>query len=240
MRLLYFTLFCLCFLSVGSKASYALDAGQLVQKPAPVRLYVHGESDEAKQQPDGSFTGPVVDVFKCSMAALHMSYSINAVTMNRKEWVEEAGGLDLWFPLFDDGAPGKKEKLVPLGEIIIYWFIRPEITLDPITDDFKKTVKVTAFPKSAPEGYLKDNGYRYVLSTDDENHMMLWLLEGRIDAILAPDFIHLLKPGARAIAESLRRTVYARYKTGFEVTPAYQAKNPAFKAAFSKAVEGCR
>lgn len=206
----------------------------------PVQLFVHGGAEYAQRTASGRLQGSLVDAFSCAMTTLQIPFVIDTAPMLRVGDLIKERRLDIWYPLFDDGRKGKEEQFIHYGDdTVIYWHIWPSRPDEPTDDSFRKEARVTAFPTSAPSRYLKKGGYNYVVSTDDENALMLWFLNGRLDAVLAPDIRGGLKPGARRIAEQFRLVEYARYRSGFSVTTEYQKKYPTFKGRFASALKKC-
>ncbi len=232
----------LVFLSaliVCASGAKALDTAQ-AQLP-PVRVYTHGEGKFGFLMPDGKIKGPGVDLLACSMLRMGLGYELGTVSMSRSLRLEQDGLQDIWFPTYDTGDPLLEGLLVgPIGYMNIYWYTMKEKALDVTSDAFRHTARVTAFPGSRPERLLRSRGFKWVEGTDDENRLLLWLAEGRVDAVLAADFTDTLKPGARHLVSQLDRKLYHQYPMAFQLAPQFAALHPTFQAEMQAALDACR
>jgi len=229
----------LSFLLVCTSGAKATDVVQGTLPP--VRVYTHGEGKFGRLMPDGQIKGPGVDLLACSMQWMGRAYELGTVSMSRSLRLEEDDLQDIWFPTYDAGDPALEGLLVgPIGYMDIYWFTLKNRALDVASDAFRQTARVTAFPGSRPERLLRSRGFQWQEGTDDENRLLLWLAEGRVDAVLAADFTETLKPGAQYLVSQLERTLYHQYPMAFQLAPKFQARNPAFQADMQAALDACR
>ena len=207
-----------------------------------MRIFTHGEGTFAKLLDDGRFIGPGVDLLRCSMRALGQPFSINQAAMVRKGRLIEDGGMDAWFPSLVSGPEHRKKRIAyPIGMMPIYWYVSKQISIDPDSADFKKTAKVSAFPGSTTERILLGLDFQVQPGTDDENAVVLWLMEGRLDAFLSADFEGLLKPGARKFMDTkIKRILYKNFDVGVEFTELFLRRRPEFVQHFQKAMNACK
>jgi len=216
--------------------------GEAVSGQRELQVFTHGQGDFARLQVDGSFDGHGVDLLRCSMRGVGWPYSLSQAVMARKERLAQQGTMDIWFPSIVYGNETRLARLAfPIGEMAIHWYVRNGADLDPKSVAFKKAAKVSAFPGSAPSRILLAEGFNVQPGTDDENTIVLWLMEGRLDAFLSANFETILKPRARELLESqVRRTLYKKFDVGFEFTSHFAQRYPGFAARFQKALNACR
>ncbi|TNE67730.1 MAG: hypothetical protein EP335_00460 [Alphaproteobacteria bacterium] len=193
------------------------------------------------KQADGRLLGPGVDALECAMKALDQPYSLEAVSMARSNRLDAEGRDHIWFPTYDTGDPERAARLAgPIGWLAIQWFLPHGARLRPDMPGFKARARVTAFPGSHPEVLLRRGGFNLVPGTDDENRLVLWLVEGKVDAALSADFRETLKAGAADYARSLDIVPYTRLPVAFELTRGFAKHHPGFRPRFQAALDTCR
>lgn len=210
-------------------------------QPGAVRIFTHGQGDFARMQPSGSFEGQGVDLLRCSMKALGKPYLLRQATMARKPRLAQQQLMDAWLPSIVHGTESRIARMAyPIGTMSLYWYVRKDLPTAPEADTFKAEMQVSAFPGSTPERLLRQDGYNVVAGTDDENAVILWLAEGKIDGFLAAAFDGLLKPGASKMREEkIKRTLFKEFDVGIEFTQSFVAEKPAFLLRFQKALTAC-
>lgn len=230
----------LCALGFSLLVSAQPPVFAIEENPTIVRVYTHGEGKFARTQPDGNLLGSGVDLLRCSMGSLSQPYSVDVVSMTRSWRLDEEGGLDIWFPTYDVGDGRFEGRLVgPIGFMGIYWFTLNDGRWDVTSGQFREAARVTAFPGSRPERMLRQEGYQLIPGTDDENRLLLMLLGGQADAILAADFLDILQPRARQMADRVSKQLHQRLPMAFELTSKFHKQFPAFRNRFQAALNSC-
>ncbi len=210
--------------------------------PKALKIYTHGQGFWAKQMPDGSFTGRGVDLLRCSMQALGQPYSLNVAAMVRKDHLAHEGKMDAWLPSLLYGPEKRRARTAhPIGDMPIYWYVPAETALDPASKNFKKQAKVSAFPGSSPARILRSEGYNMLAGSDDENTVVLWLINGKLDGFLSADFEALLKPRThKLLVSKIKRSLYKTFEVGVEFSDIFMDQRPDFLPRFQKALAGCQ
>ncbi|WP_262689937.1 hypothetical protein [Kordiimonas aestuarii] len=203
--------------------------------PALVRVATHGQGFYAHPGKGLSLEGRGIDYLKCALGKMNRQFAVTVMPMARSKARGNEGLYDIWFPVVDDGRQHVSDHFVgPIGTMSLYWILRKgaaAVTLES---------KVSAFPGSAAAAFLKREGYDLQKGSDDANRMVLSVLEGEVDALLAPDFRSLLAPGALQLADSLEFQLLTEDPVGFRLQAVFQQSFPAFKNAFQQAVTTCQ
>ena len=232
------------FLIVGFFVSFAFTPQGIASAFASdtVRVFTHGQNKFVALGSGGNFKGRGVDLLRCGMMALGQKFSIDQVAMVRKERMAQQGTMDAWLPSYVDGSDKRKSRIVyPIGQMGVYWYLRKNASWDPSSAEFKAKAKVAAFPGSSPERILRQEGYQYQHGTEDENTVILWLVEGRLDGFLGANFEYLLKPGASTLLNTrIKQIFYKKFDVGIEFTDQFVQKQPKFIGRFQKALTACQ
>jgi len=206
-----------------------------------VRVFTHGEGAFAIQLKDGRYVGPGVDLLRCSMQTLQQPFVINLAAMVRRPRLSSDGAMDAWFPSLVYGPASRQGRIAyPIGTMPLYWYVPKSYQVDPSSDEFLQSAKVSAFPGSTTENILRSRGFQVQKGSDDENLMVLRLVEGQLDGFLSASFEGLLKPRTRALLDArVRRTPYESFDAGIEFTESFVRKNPGFVGHFQTALDDC-
>jgi len=206
-----------------------------------IRVFTHGEGPFAAQLEDGRYVGQGMDLLSCSMQALQRPFIMDRATMARKPRMTQGEMMDAWLPSLVYGPVSRVSRIAyPIGTMSLYWYVPKTYEIDPKSDDFKKSARVSAFPGSTTENIINSLGFQVHKGTDDENIMVLRLVEGQLDGFLATSFESLLKPRMKALLDArIRRTLYGKFELGIEFTESFIRKNPGFVARFQVALKNC-
>ena len=235
-RIFYLLSMCAAAVAVAPACSYA----ETTSIPAPVNVYTHGYGPYAFAHKDGSITGPGVDMLSCALGKMDVDFQLNIVPLARARRLFTNKTLDIWFPTYHwKGRDNEKYIVGKLGTREISWYTLPGAELQPDHPDFKNKARIGTFARSGPEVMIQQAGYTLGKTTDDENQLVLWLLEGKVDALLTLDFRNLLSPRLKRRFGELRETYYETFRMGYEVAQHFDEKHPAFRAGFSKHLKLC-
>ncbi|WCL55172.1 hypothetical protein [Gimibacter soli] len=214
--------------------------------PAILRVFTHGEGVYGMVQRDGTIKGPGVDQLACASEKLGIPYALEATSMSRSDRLQQQGLLDIWFPTYDTGEPRLDGRVVGhLGDMAIYWYLRKDSALLPDDPEFWAKARISAFPGSYPDRYIRRRSNMVVNGSDDPDTMVINLMAGRFDAFLAADIRPVLSVGIeRRAAGRVGLILHSKLPMRFEVSPEFAAAHPGFmprlKAAFDACVDQSR
>ncbi len=206
-----------------------------------VKIYTHGEGLYAMQQKDGSLKGAAMPLLACSFKKMGVEYSVSISSMARASRLARAGTLDIWFPTFNWQPLGGDRVIIgEIGKLSGKWITHKYAKLQPDDPSFKNKANIATFSGSGLARIAAAEGYKITNDTDDENRLMLWLFEGKIDAVLATDFRNILAPGMKQRVDEIAITDFREFSMGFEFAEQFDARYPDFKTRFKQALIGCK
>ncbi len=235
-RILYILSICVAVIAATPVCSRATEG----PSAAPLNVYTHGFGPFAFLRKDGAIEGPGVDVLSCALGAMGLKYQLNVVPLARARRLFGNETLDLWFPTYHwSGRDNEQYIIGELGRRELSWYIRPDAKINPDNSDFKANALIGTFAKSGPETMLRERGYQLGKTSDNGNQLLLWLLEGKVDALLTLNFRNLLSPRLKQRFDELQKTYYETFRMGFEVAQHFDEKHPTFRPAFKKHLKAC-
>lgn len=209
--------------------------------PDQITVFTHGDSRFAQLNEDGSITGSAPDVMACAMPRLGIKYQFSVLPLSRATYVVNTLENAMWFPSSHMGNADRMQRTVgPIDDVTVLWYQLNTNSMDPNSDAFRDTARVTAYTGSALENDLRDGGYTILPGSADHNRLIYMLMSGEIDGLLAIDFRDVLKPETRRLVEKrLRVTLRRKIPISFQASVSLAKEHPDFITKFREAALEC-
>jgi|GEM_PF-1605295 len=207
-----------------------------------ITLFTHGDTVLALQGKDGTLNGYSISLFRCALNIMGRSFVIERAPLSRAASILESAENAIWFPSsFAGDADRMARSIGSVGQLSIFWYQPNSSKLDPASESFKKTARVTAYKGSALERRLMAENYAFQTGSADRNRLVTMVLSGKVDALLAVDFRgRLSKETLMVMDDNIKLSLYAKLPVAFQVSNALHKSEPDFADKFRSATSTCR
>lgn len=209
-------------------------------RPARVVLTTH-------ELPPYSFSGDprtggiAVDAVRCALKALQVDAEIRFEPWARAQSSARAGQADGFFAASRSPDRDAWAMLsVSIAPQQWRWYLLKNSPLDPQDPKFRETATVSSYVGANMQDWLKENHYRLGSAPINTEHLLLMLVAGRLDAVLANHLVmdKLLVKHDRG--REVRSVLQLDKPLGVYFTKDFTARWPDFIEAFNRAAVGCR
>ncbi len=206
-----------------------------------IHIYTHGESSVAFKNADGSITGPGIDRLTCVMKKLGRNFDLSIAPLSRAQNIVNGSKPAIWLPSNFEGDPERLSHLAgPAGVIEVNWHMLKDNKLDPKSDKFRETAKVTTFAGSRMAYWLKNNNYNYITGSADPNRLVYMLMSKEVDAILSVQLGESASQSVKMlIKENVKHIQHDTFETAFYFSKGFNTIQPDFIHTFRTALQSC-
>ena len=207
-----------------------------------ITLFTHGDTVLALREDDGSLNGYSISLFRCAFKILGRDFAIERAPLSRAASILTSVENAVWFPSAFAGDEDRLARSVgPAGQLRIFWYLLKHSKLDPTSESFRKTARVTAYKGSALERRLRAENYVFQTGSADRNRLVAMVLSGQVDALLAVDFRgRLSKETLMVMDDNIKISLFEKLPVAFQISHALHQNEPDFADKFRSATNICR
>ncbi len=209
-------------------------------RPARVVLTTH-ELPPYSTTGDPRSGGIAVDAVRCTLKAMQVEAEIRFEPWARAQSSAKAGLADGFFAASRSVERDVWAQLsVSIAPQQWRWYLLRTSPWDPVDPGFRERATVSSYVGANMQDWLKDNHYKLGGTPINTDHLLLMLLAGRLDAVLANHLVMDKLLARHERGKEVRSVLQLDKPLGVYFTKDFVGRWPGFLDEFNRAAVGCR
>ncbi len=216
--------------------------GALAAPAAPGLVLATHELPPYSSLAEGEPTGIAVRVVQCVTARMKVPLRITFLPWARAQVEAKSGRVDGFFAA---SRSAERDAYATLTDTIApqewrwYFLAKREGEIDPSSDAFKQSAKVSSFRGANMQSWLEDNGYRAQSPPVNSATLLRMLARERLDAVLANHLVMEELLARQGPHPAVRSVLLQDRPLGVYLTHRFTAQHPGFVVRFNAELPAC-